>query len=113
MPKKTLNIKVEDQKKLVKDIEQELGVTLIAKNATDDVDGYINTIGDNKVEVILYEEEKLADYRELSYRGNVTALGDKSNRRVKNVPKDKLDNLEDKIKIKEVKDLMKGRGIDI
>lgn len=93
MKKKFIKPKDISAEKFVNQLEKDMGVTLIAKDSTIQLNGYVSVVGD-VVEVVFYDKNELANYTEGIYRNMPYHHGHK-NDYIK--PKGKTEDLFNKV----------------
>lgn len=67
--------------KIIKDLEKDLAVTLIAETPDAIVNGYVNATNDGEdyiIEVVLYSYNEAPTYHEFVYQGRIIERGRKS-----------------------------------
>ena len=88
--------KNEDKDKIIKKIEKDLKINLVAKTAEDIVNGYIEsrqTEKDMEIDVILYDEDKDPDFEIYEYNGVTYNRGSKVTKRKFTIDKEEVKDL--------------------
>jgi hypothetical protein len=88
--------KKEDKDKVIKKIQKDLGITLVAKKADDTVNGYYSTNESGEdlvIDVVLYDYDKDPDYEVYTYNDTTYSRGSKITIRKKDINKEKVKDL--------------------